>query len=349
MKTSKKLICAALALITLGGLSGCGQNNPTETKNTEASANTSTSAGELKELDVVLDWYPNAVHAFIYDAIEKGYYEEEGLKVNIQFPSNANDALSLVAAKKADLGVYYMQDVITTKSNQNIPVKAIASIVQDPMNIFLSLKEKNITSPKDLNGKMIGYGGTELSEAITKYAVENAGGTYDESKVIDVGFDLMASMTTGQVDATVGCLLNHEVPQMEEEGFEVNYFTLEECGIPSYYELVFVANDEQIANDSETLKAFLRASKKGFEDMKNDPKATLKILLDNQNAENFPLSESVETQSMNTLLPSMEKKGSPFLSQTEEAWQKNIDWLFEQGLIAEKKDVSEFMTTELMP
>lgn len=349
MKTSKKLICAALALITLGGLSGCGQNNSTEAKNTEVSANTNASAGELKELDVVLDWYPNAVHAFIYDAIEKGYYEEEGLKVNIQFPSNANDALSLVAAKKADLGVYYMQDVITTKSNQNIPVKAIASIVQDPMNIFLSLKEKNITSPKDLNGKMIGYGGTELSEAITKYAVENAGGTYDQSKVIDVGFDLMASMTTGQVDATVGCLLNHEVPQMEEEGFEVNYFTLEECGIPSYYELVFVANDEQIANDSETLKAFLRASKKGFEDMKSDPKATLKILLDNQNAENFPLSESVETQSMNTLLPSMEKEGSPFLSQTEEAWQKNIDWLFEQGLIAEKKDVSEFMTTELMP
>ena len=61
-----------------------------------------------------------------------------------------------------------MQDVITTKSNQNIPVKAVASIVQDPMNIFLSLKEKNITSPKDLNGKMIGYGGTELSEAIHK-------------------------------------------------------------------------------------------------------------------------------------------------------------------------------------
>lgn len=349
MKTSKKMICAALALLILGGLSGCGQNTSAEQKNTDASSNTAASSGELKELDVVLDWYPNAVHAFIYDAIEKGYYEEEGLKVNIQFPSNANDALSLVAAKKADLGVYYMQDVITTKSNQNIPVKAIASIVQDPMNIFLSLKEKNITSPKDLDGKMIGYGGTELSEAITKYTVENAGGTYDQSKVIDVGFDLMASMTTGQVDATVGCLLNHEVPQMEEEGFEVNYFTLEECGIPSYYELVFVANDEQIANDSETLKAFLRASKKGFEDMKNDPKATLKILLDHQNAENFPLSETVETQSMNTLLPSMEKDGAPFLSQTETAWQENIDWLFEQGLISEKKDVSEFMTTELMP
>ncbi len=242
-----------------------------------------------------------------------------------------------------------MQDVITTKTNQNIPVKSIASIVQEPMNIFLSLKDKNITSPKDLNGKTIGYGGTELSQAITKYTIENAGGTYDESKVIDVGFDLMASMTTGQVDATIGCLLNHEVPQMEEEGFEVNYFTLEECGIPSYYELVFVANDEAIKTDAETLKAFLRASKKGFEDMKNNPDAALKILLDNQNAENFPLSESVEIKSMSTLLPSMEKDGAPFLSQTEEAWQENIDWLYEQGLISEKKDVSEFMTTELIP
>lgn len=355
MKTSKKLTCAALALMTAFSLAACGQENNTDIKtsassgNTETDINTDAKDSKFKELDIVLDWYPNAVHAFIYDAIEKGYYEDEGLIVNIRFPSNANDALSLVAAGKADLGVYYMQDVITTKTNQNIPVKSIASIVQDPMNIFLSLKDKNITSPKDLDGKLIGYGGTELSQAITKYTIENAGGTYDESKVIDVGFDLMASMTTGQVDATIGCLLNHEVPQMEEEGFEVNYFTLEECGIPSYYELVFVANDEAIKTDAETLKAFLRASKRGFEDMKNDPDAALKILLDNQNAENFPLSESVETKSMNTLLPSMEKDGSPFLSQTTQAWQENIDWLYAQGLISEKKDVSEFMTTELMP
>lgn len=355
MKTSKKILSAALALVTCLSLAGCGQENSTDTKpptssgNTDTDINTDAKDSKFKELDIVLDWYPNAVHAFIYDAIEKGYYEDEGLIVNIRFPSNANDALSLVAAGKADLGVYYMQDVITTKTNQNIPVKSIASIVQDPMNIFLSLKDKNITSPKDLDGKLIGYGGTELSQAITKYTIENAGGTYDESKVIDVGFDLMASMTTGQVDATIGCLLNHEVPQMEEEGFEVNYFTLEECGIPSYYELVFVANDEAIKTDAETLKAFLRASKRGFEDMKNDPDAALKILLDNQNAENFPLSESVETKSMNTLLPSMEKDGSPFLSQTTQAWQENIDWLYEQGLISEKKDVSEFMTTELIP
>ena len=63
-----------------------------------STTNNNGNSDKLKELDVVLDWYPNALHAFMYVAIEKGYYEEEGLKVNIQFPSNSNDAISLVAA-----------------------------------------------------------------------------------------------------------------------------------------------------------------------------------------------------------------------------------------------------------
>ena len=71
-------------------------------------------------------------------------------------------------------------------------------------------------------------------------------------------------MTTGNVDATIGCLVNHEVPQMEEEGFEVNWFALDPYGVPTYYEGVFLANDDAIANDSEILSAFLRASAKGF-------------------------------------------------------------------------------------
>ena len=100
---------------------------------------------ELKELDVVLDWYPNALHAFLYVAIEKGYYEEEGLKVNIRFPSNSNDAISLVAAGQADIGLYYQQDVIQARTQQNVPVKSIGAVVQGPLNIVLSLKEKNIT------------------------------------------------------------------------------------------------------------------------------------------------------------------------------------------------------------
>ena len=316
------LICALL-------LCGCGAG-----KN-------DAGTEDLKELDVVLDWYPNALHAFLYVAIEKGYYEEEGLKVNIQFPSNANDAISLVAAGQADIGLYYQQDVIQARTQQNVPVKSIGAVVQGPLNIVLSLEEKNITTAEDLVGKTIGYAGTELSEALIRSIMDDVGADYSDVTMIDVGFDLMSSMTTGNVDATIGCLVNHEVPQMEEEGFSVNWFDLDEYGVPTYYEGVFLANDDAIAGDRETLSAFLRASAKGFADMKADPEAALEILLNNQNEENFPLSETVERKSMEVLLPMMETADASFLFQSDECWQENIDWMLEQGLISETVALDE--------
>ena len=291
-------------------------------------------AEDLREIDVVLDWYPNALHAFMYVAIEKGYYAEEGLKVNIRFPSNTNDAMSLVAAGRADVGLYYQQDVILARANQNVPVKSIAAVAQGPLNIVLSLKDKGITSPEGLVGKTIGYSGTELSEALVRSMMDYVGVDADSVTLIDVGFDLMSAMTTGNVDATIGCLVNHEVPQLEEEGFELNWFMVDGYGVPSYYEGIFLASDDMIEHDADTLQAFLRASAKGFEDMKADPEEALRILLDNQNAENFPLSETVERRSMQVLLPIMASEGTPFLSQSDVCWQENINWMLSQGLIS---------------
>ena len=137
----KKNILAAVMSIALAAsmLAGCGSSNTTSTSTAETKAEENTeadttaddkSAKDLKEVNVVLDWYPNALHTFIYTAIEKGYYEEEGLKVNIQFPSNANDALSLVAAGKAEIGLYYQHDIIQAVANQGIKVKSIGAVVQ---------------------------------------------------------------------------------------------------------------------------------------------------------------------------------------------------------------------------
>ncbi len=332
MKKSIKFIAALTGGMLL--LSGCGTQQTAKEDNAD-------NAGELKEISVVLDWYPNALHSFLYVANEKGYFEDEGLKVNIQFPSNANDAISLVAAGQAEIGLYYQQDVIQARADQNIPVKSIAAVVQQPLNIVLSLKDKNITSPSDLVGKTVGYAGTELSEALIRSVMENVGADYSDVNMIDVGFDLMSSMTTNNVDATIGCLVNHEVPQMEEEGFEVNYFELDDYGVPTYYEGVFLANDEMIENDSETLAAFLRGCEKGFNDMKTNPEEALDILLNNQDEANFPLSKTVETKSMETLLPVMETADAKFLTQSDEVWQKNIDWMLSENLIDKAVSVDD--------
>jgi len=322
-----KRLCVLLLCLSL--LAGCGPSGGE--KNTD----------DLRELDVVLDWYPNALHAFLYVAIEKGYYAEEGLKVNLRFPSNATDAISLVAAGQADIGLYYQQDVIMARVNQEVPVKSIGAVVQAPLNIILSLEEKNISGPEDLVGKKVGYAGTELSEALIHNIMAYVGADSQDVNLIDVGFDLMSSMTTGNVDATIGCLVNHEVPQMEEEGFAVDYFGLDRYGVPTYYEGIFLASDTTIAQDSQTLSAFLRASSRGFADVQADPAQALSILLSNQNEENFPLSETVEQKSLAVLLPLMETETAPFLSQSDEVWQENIDWLLAQGLIQSPPDLDD--------
>lgn len=329
----KRILALFISVITVFSFVGCGNSSQNKTS-TEGNT-------ELEEFSVVLDWYPNAVHGFIYNAIEKGYYEEEGLDVQIYFPANVNDAISLTAAGKADLGIYYPNDVIRAIANEDIPVKAVGTIVQSPLNVVVSLKDKNITKPEDLAGKTIGYSGTEFNEALIKTMMESVGASMDDVTLIDVGFDLMTSMTTGKVDATIGCLVNHEVPALEEEGFEVNYFFPTEYGVPDYSELVFVAGNNDINENSEKIEKFLRASQKGFEDMKNDPQGTLTTLLENQNEENFPLSEGVEQRSIDVLLPLMENENATFLTQNKELWQNDINWLKEQGLINKEVTVED--------
>lgn len=366
MKKRTLIATFTAAAMTVAALSGCSNSakpaetsaqaetadkaeaNDTETKDAESKEQAPDAAKDekkdLREVNVVLDWYPNAIHTFLYTAIERGYYEEEGLDVQIRFPANANDALSMVAAGKAEIGMYYQQDLIQAVANQKASIRSIGAIVQSPLNIILSLKDKNITSPKDMVGKTIGYGGTILSESLVKCMMEYVGADASDVNLVDVGFDLMSSMTTGNVDATIGCLVNHEVPQMEEEGFELNYFPVSGYGIPNYYEEVFLTNNKLLEEEPEVVEGFLRASKKGFDDFKADPDGCLAILMNNQNEANFPLTQSVEEQSCKTLLPLMETDSAEFLSQTEECWQENIDWMLENGLIDKAVDVSDVMS-----
>ena len=311
----KKLFAVLMAAAMVFGMTACGSGESAET-----TAETTGEETQLEDFTVVLDWYPNAVHAFLYDAIEKGYFAEEGLNLVIQFPANTNDGISLPAAGKADAGVYYMQDAIMTSCEENVPIVSIGAVTQKSMNVVISLKDSGITEAKDLAGKKIGYAGTVLSEAQIQAMLQNAGLTADDCECIDVGFDLMSALTTGQVDATIGNMVNHEVPQMEEQGFEVNYFYPTDFG--------------------EKYQGFLRACQKGFEDMKNNPDEVLQILLDNQNEANFPLSENVERQSMEILLPDMETESAPFLHQEVSVWQENADWMYEVGVLTKEADVS---------
>lgn len=334
----KKLLVLLLTLTLL--LTGCGAQNGTPANE---DAPEKPEKEDLETIDVVLDWYPNAVHSFLYLAKEHGYFADEGLDINIIYPSNTSDPLTMPAAGKADIGFYYQEDTIIAKANENVPVKVLGTVVQEPITIICSTADKGIQTAADLVGKTVGYSGGRFAEVAMNTVLSSAGASLDDIEFIDVGFDLMSAMTTGNVDATYGCFINHEIPAMEEGGFDMNVIKVTDYGVPNYYNIILVTGEKQLEERGDAYARFLRACEKGFADMKADPEAALQLLLDNQDQENFPLTESVERKSFEVLLPMMEKQGVPFLSQDPAVWQKNIEWLKESGMISTTFDPAEIL------
>lgn len=333
----KKIITVLLAAALTFAMTACGNSSDqakgpsNETQDTDTAA----AADELEDFSIVLDWYPNAVHSFIYVAMEKGYYAEEGLNVKIQFPANANDAITMTAAGKADAGLYYQPNIITTAVTQDIPVKILGTVVQHPLNIVMSMKDSNINGAKDLAGKTIGYPSTPDNEYFVRAMMEHNGLAYEDTTMQDVGFDLNSSLITGNVDAVIGGYINHEYPTLLQQGYDVTYFDITDEGIPDYEELVLITGASQIENESDKLARFIRASKKGFEDVVSDPEAALDILLSNQDEANYPLDADIEKASMDILLPMMASDSLDFLEVNQESWNATAQWLAKMGLIPE--------------
>lgn len=303
----------------------------------------SKKENNLKEVSIILDWYPNAVHSFLYTAIEKGYFKDEGIKLNIIYPSSPSDSLTLPAAKKADIGISYLNSVIMARANENVPIKSFGAILQRSVNTVISLKEKNITSPKDFQNKIAGTSGGVLSETYLKSMMKSQNLDPNSLKITDVGFELLTSMITNQVDFTIGNMINHEVPVIKEKGIDINYFLIDNFGIPQAYELILVANDELLSQNKDTYTKVLKAMQKGFEDVKNNPSESLNLLLSKQAVDQFPLSETVEKESLEILLPIMETPQNKFLTQTKKIWENNVNWLYENDIIQKKLPAENFI------
>lgn len=332
-----KKVIGILAVFVLLVLSACGGGQE------EA---VSGGGKELKKVSVMLDWYPNGVHSFLYVAEEKGFFEEEGIEVDIQFPANPTDPLNLAAAGKVTLGFYYQPDVVMARANENVPVKAVGAIVRSPLNHIVFLEDSSIQSPKDLEGKTVGYPGIPLNEPLLKTMVANDGGDPDKVNMVDVGFELGSSIVSKKADAVIGAFVNHEVPVLKHEGYETRYFNPVDYGVPNYYELVAVTSDGTWEKNESEIKAFWRAATKGYEFMAENPDEALQILLANQDEANFPLIEEVEKQSIEILLPKM-KSDFGFGSQELESWKQVSSWLKEVGLIEEEPNAEELFVDVL--
>ncbi|MZK51921.1 ABC transporter substrate-binding protein [Clostridium beijerinckii] len=332
MKLRKLSIFLLFVMLVSLAFSGCSSaSNNKEDK---------SATKELKEVNVLLDWYPNAVHSFLYAAEEQGYFKEAGLKVNLITPAGTDDGIKLVAAGKADLAISYPKQIILARG-ENIPVKSVGAIVRSSLNQLMVRKDSGVKTLKDLEGKKVGYASFDIDKETVKAMVAQAGGDPSKVEFVDVGYDLMPGIETKQVDAIIGGYINHEKILLEKKGIELETFAPADFGVPNNYELAFVASDDAIKNNNDTIQAFLGAAKKGFEYTQKNPDKALDLILKAQN-ESFPLDEETEKKSLEILLPLMENESGKFLSQDKENWNNNIKWLKDKNLLqadVDSKDV----------
>lgn len=291
---------------------------------------------------VALDWFPNADHAGIYAAQAQGFFEDEGLEVQLQVPANPEDPPKFVATGRADLAISYEPDVILAKA-QGLPITAVGAIVNVPLNSIQVLKSSEVTSPADLAGKTIGFPGIPANLAYLEAIWKHVGVDGSSVKLVDVGFELTPAMRGGRVDATIGSYWNVEAVLADLEGFPVDVFHIEDWGVPVYDELVFIVSEEAVNSNQDVIRRFLKAVTRGHQFAITNPQAAIDAV-----AEANPEMRRDLIEGGVVALVEIWATMEPFGYMDPDRWQTFIDFLYGNGLISERPALDSLITNEFM-
>jgi putative hydroxymethylpyrimidine transport system substrate-binding protein len=298
----------------------------------------------LETVSVALDWYPNANHAGLYLAQERGYYAAEGLAPEFYTPSDPTTVLQTVGAGRDDFGISYQTDVLLARA-AGVPVVSVLALVQKPLQGIMVLADSGITRPRDLVGKTVGYPGIPSQEAFLTTMLAEDGATIDDVDLVNIDFNLVPGLISGQVDASLGAFWTHEPILAEQEGFPTSFLKVDDWGVPSYYELVITASEATVASRSELVERFIRATRRGYEDAIAAPAAAIAAL----RAASPDLDVAVEEAGIALLIPAWTADSVPFGTQTAERWHDYAAWMTERGLIPDDLDVTAAWRSDLVP
>jgi hypothetical protein len=233
-----------------------------------------------KKLKLVLDWTPNTNHTGLYVAMDKGYYKDAGIELEIVQPPE-DGAEVLVASGKADFGISFQDTMAGALSKDSpLPIKAVAAITQHNTSGIMSRKGDGITTPKGLEGKKYATWDLPIEKAILKNVVEKDGGDFAKVELIpSTVTDEVSALSAKQIDA-VWVYYGWAGISAKEKGFDFDYFAFKDINSTfDYYTPVLITNDDMIKNNSDTVKKFLEATKKGYEFAAGNPQDAAEILL----------------------------------------------------------------------
>lgn len=321
----KKILAVVMSFAMAAGLAACGGDTKNQADNTSSGA----QEENLEKITFVLDWTPNTNHTGLYVAQEKGYFEEEGLEVEIaQPPEDGADAL--VASGKAQFGISF-QDTMApgVAGDSALPTTAVAAVVQHNTSGIISRKGEGMDRPKGLEGKKYATWDAPIEKAMLKNVVEQDGGDFSKVELIpSTVTDEVSALQSKSVDA-IWIFYAWAGVATEVAGLDTDYFAFKDINpVFDYYTPVIIANNTFLEEEPDTAKAFLRAVKKGYEFAIENPAEAADIL-----CEASPeLDEELVQASQEYLKDQYQADAERWGYIDPERWNAFYNWLNENGL-----------------
>jgi putative hydroxymethylpyrimidine transport system substrate-binding protein len=328
MRLLAAVVCAA-ALV----LAGCGEKEDR------------LQPSGSKSVELMLDYFPNADHAGIYAAQAGGDFKEAGLDVEIRQPPDPAAPIKQVAAGRVDLAISYEPEVLRAR-DQGLPVVSVAALVQKPLTSIVSLPKAKISKPADLQGKTVGTAGIDYQDAYLRAILSEAGVAQDSVKVRNVGFGFSPALLTGKIDAALGAFWNYEGEDLKLRGKRPWIIRIEDAGVPTYNELVLVANETALESEADKIRAFIGAVSRGTRDLRRDPGRAIDGLLE----ANPDLDAQLQRASVKVTLPLFfPPEGKPFGWQDPGQWDEFSAWMKDNQLLDNPPDPGSSYDNDLLP
>ncbi|MGO1528801.1 MAG: ABC transporter substrate-binding protein [Senegalia sp. (in: firmicutes)] len=331
----KKVISIFIILILVSSIIVACSNDETSNKKNQ----------ELEKVTVILDWVPNTNHTGLYVAKNKGYYEEEGLDVEIIQPSEGG-AANLIANEQGEFGISYQEEVTYARTSENpLPIKAISAVIQNNTSGFASPKDKNIETPKDFEDKKYGGWGAPMEEAMIKGLMEKEESDFSKVEMVNIGSLDFFTAVKDHVDFT-WIFYGWDGVAAKEKGIDLNFIKLQDFDKDlNFYTPVIIANEKLLEDKPELTRKFLKATEKGYEFSIEKPKeAAMELLKDNSE-----IDENIAIESQKYLADEYKKGVDRWGEMKEDIWSNYANWMYEKKLIESELEVKEAYTNDFLP
>jgi putative hydroxymethylpyrimidine transport system substrate-binding protein len=333
MKPPRIAAIAVAVLVLPLLLAACGEKSEDE-------------SGGAQPLSLALDFYPNPDHAGIYMAQKLGYFEEAGLDVGIEAPSDPSLPIKQVAAGRTDLAISYEPEVVLAQE-KGLDVVAIGALVNRPLTSMIWLAKSGLKSVAGLKGKTVAYAGIPYQEAFLKTILGRAGLSLSDVKAVNVGFGLLPALVGGSAQAMLGGYSNVEGVDLRERGLKPVVTPVDRLGVPTYDELVLVANRETLEAEPEKFRLFIAALERGTDAALAQPGAATKAVLEANDGLDPKLTQA-EVEATLPLLGAR-TEGRPYGFMDPASWDAFAGWMRDNSLIESLPTAAQLLSNAYLP